>query len=190
MTLRVVRGLPSLRGRAIYREICRAIAGGAERFGFRLVHFSVQSNHLHLIGEAEDRDALRRGMQGLSIRVAKAINHALRRRGTVFADRYHARAMRKPREVRSGLAYVLQNARKHGAAASRRWIDPFSSALLFDGWNTGRVETNPGVVRFLLGPDGFAITARAESWLLTTGWRRYGPVFTDEVPVAWAAASR
>ena len=86
----------------MFRAVRRALTGARARFGFRLVHFSVQRDHLHLLAEASDRRALSRGMQGLSIRVAKAVNRRLGRRGAVFADRYHARALKTPREARFG----------------------------------------------------------------------------------------
>ena len=92
-TLRIVCGVPSLREGRLFDEVRFALAAGRERFGFRLVHFSVQSNHLHLIAEAQDSRALALGMQGLSVRVARAVNRALARRGRLFADRYHCRAL-------------------------------------------------------------------------------------------------
>jgi putative transposase len=58
-----------------------------ERDGCRVVHFTVQSNHLHVIAEARDAMALARGVQALSIRIARAVNRVLGRRGPVFADR-------------------------------------------------------------------------------------------------------
>ena len=82
-------GLPSLRGGRLFSEVRFALAAGRGRFGLRLVHFSVQSNHLHLIVEAADARALARGMQGLLVRVARAVNRTLVRRGRLFADRYH-----------------------------------------------------------------------------------------------------
>jgi REP element-mobilizing transposase RayT len=182
VTLRCVTGLPSLRRRQLRKVIFRAFGCGSERFGFRLVHFSVQSNHLHLVCEAQDARALSRGMQGLSIRVAKRLNRALGRNGRVFSDRYHAHVLKTPREVRNVLAYVLNNARKHGVVASRRWLDSYSSALLLDGWNTGIIEYEPDAVRVLLRDDGSVITAEPHSWLLRTGWRRHGSLFTDERP--------
>jgi len=67
----------------------------------------VQVNHVHVLVEADGSTALARGVQGLSIRLAKAINRVLGRRGRVWADRFHARALRTPREVRNGLVYVI-----------------------------------------------------------------------------------
>src|SRR5881396_2560442 len=115
--------------------------------------------------------ALGRGMQGLGIRLAKAINRRLGRRGCVWAERYHGRALRTPREVRNGLVYVLLNGRKHGAI--RRGIDPCSSGAWFGGWREGvEPSREPAPV------------ARPRTWLLSVGWRRSGPIGVDEAPAA------
>ncbi|TMA50520.1 MAG: hypothetical protein E6J81_00355, partial [Deltaproteobacteria bacterium] len=100
--------------------------------GAEALHFSVQTNHLHLIVEADARTALSRGLQGLVIRLAKGINRTLGRRGRVWGDRYHARALRTPREVRNALVYVLQNWRRHRVGTGA--LDTCSSAVWFDGW--------------------------------------------------------
>jgi REP element-mobilizing transposase RayT len=113
VTYRLVRGLPSARRPAIFRAMRRAFAAGRDRFGGRLCHFSVQGNHLHFVVEAADREALRRAMQGLAIRLARAINRVLGRTGKVFADRYHMRILRTPAEVRHALRYVVENRWKH-----------------------------------------------------------------------------
>src|SRR6185295_10230798 len=116
VTLRVRRGVPSLREPSLFAKVRQALADGRERFGFSLAHFSVQRDHLHLIAEAEDRRALWRGLQGLSIRVARAVNRHLGCSGRLFADRYHARALKTPRTVQLALRYVLLNIRKHARA--------------------------------------------------------------------------
>ncbi|MEO8181760.1 MAG: transposase [Deltaproteobacteria bacterium] len=116
VTLRVQRGVASLRGHSLFAVVRRALAAGKAQFGFSLVHFSVQRDHLHLIAEAKDRRALSRGIQGISIRVARAVNRRLERTGRLFADRYHARTLKTPRSVRLALRYVLLNIRKHARA--------------------------------------------------------------------------
>jgi REP element-mobilizing transposase RayT len=179
VTMRVVAGLPSLRHRRVRKPIFRAIAAGAERLGMRLVHFSVQSNHLHLLVEAGDQSALGRGMKGLAVRIARAVNKKLGRKGALFADRYHAHALKSPREVRNALAYVLNNARKHGRKAPARWIDHCSSGLLFDGWCTGKFVSDEGPGDLFV--DDRPITAAPRTWLLTIGWRRHGPLRPDEL---------
>jgi REP element-mobilizing transposase RayT len=154
-----------------------AFAGGRRRFGFRLVHFSVQGNHLHLIVEALDKRALSRGMQGLAIRLARRINGALGRSGGMFADRYHARALGTPREVRDVLSYVLLNRQRHGEGRRVAFvgsnIDPCSSGAAFDGWVRG---FHPE------GPSTGGLTVSPRSWLLAEGWRRRGLIDPGEVP--------
>ena len=138
MTLRLVEGFPKLRRARALRWIRRCLQL-AHKKGFAVVQFSVQGNHLHLIVEAEDRKALSRGMQGLTIRLAKRLNLLFETGGgAVFSERYHAQPLRNPTQVRWALAYVLSNRRKHlaqsGRGMPRGYVDPFSSAPHFDGW--------------------------------------------------------
>src|SRR6266700_2512517 len=131
VTLRVRREVPNLREEKRWRAIKHAFRLGSDRFGMRMVEFSVQSNHLHFVVEAKDRKALSRGMQGLAIRVARAVNRAVGRSGKVFADRYHAVILKTPTQVRNAVHYVRCNWHHHRAKAGRpedpRWVDPFSS---------------------------------------------------------------
>jgi REP element-mobilizing transposase RayT len=164
-------GLPSLRAAKAFAAVETSIAR-AHKPGFRVVHFSVLRTHVHLIVEARDKDALAAGMKGLKVRITKALNRVwssggVRRRGSVFAERYHVRALTTPRETRNGIAYVLNNHRRHAAQAGarlpKRWVDPCSSARQFDGWRQA--------VR--LRPDD-AVVAPPQTWLLAKGWRRAG----------------
>ena len=173
VTTRLVRGLPSLRSQGVYAVLRAAFAKGCEHNGFRLVHYSVQGNHLHMIVEANDRSCLSRGMQGLLVRIARALNRLWRRVGKVFADRYHDHILRTPREVRHALAYVLNNARRHGVRLAQE-IDWFTSGCWFDGWREKLTSKLPSG---LTKP-----VARARNWLLNIGWRRHGLIDHHEVP--------
>ncbi len=106
------------------------------------------------------------------MRVARAVNRAWERKGKVFADRFHARILRTPREVRTTLVYVLQNARRHRIRVSGP--DPFSSGVWFDGWrdSTPRREP-PGFVPPFVPP---------RTWLLNVGWRRHGRISVRVLP--------
>ena len=159
VTLRVAPGLPSFRGNALFVAMRTALTR-ASTATFRVLQFSVQADHLHLVVEADGSTVLSRGIQGLAIRAAKAVNRTLRRRGKVWADRFHAHPLRTPREVRNALVYVLNNFRKHVPGA--RGIDARSSSAWFSGW-TIRRRAAPGRVAgggspHLVGPraDGFA----------------------------------
>jgi REP-associated tyrosine transposase len=108
--------------------------------------------------------------------MAKGLNRLMGRKGGVFADRYHARTLRTPTEVRRVLVYVLGNGRKHLPKVGRRlqtgWLDPYSSAAWFDGWSIPLPRLHgPGPV------------APAVTWLLKTGYfRAGGPLRPDETP--------
>ena len=127
ITLRVQKHVWNMRSQRCSRIIERSFLAGCQQFGFRLVHFSTQRNHFHLVCEAENRRALSRGIQGLAIRIAKGLNKLMARSGGVFADRYHQRLLRTPAEVKHALNYVAHNARHHGQPLEG-WGDPFTSS--------------------------------------------------------------
>ena len=138
VTLRLRSDVPSLRSLGIVREIEKTLAVGCERPGFRLVHYSLQGNHAHLIVEARNPAALGRGMMAIGSRLARAVNRAAGRSGPVLADRYHYRLLSTPCEVHHALRHVLLNARRHAtraraAMARHVRLDPASSARWFDG---------------------------------------------------------
>jgi putative transposase len=146
--------------------------GGDLAFGF---HYAVQPDHLHLVVEAQHRKALTAGARGLSVRVARLLNRARGRSGKVFADRFHARPLRTPREVRRALAYVLLQERRHAAkrrSATSTTRDPYSSAPAFDGFTRGSPRAGPWDGTF----------APPETSLLAVGWLRHGKIDPREVP--------
>ncbi len=125
----------NLRTHRCFRALQRAFARGCERFGFRLVHFSVQRNHIHAIVEAPDAKSLGRAMKGLAVRMARALNKVMGRTGAVFADRYHAHLIRSVREATNAVEYVLENWRKHLPDAPPKNIvrfDPYCSASWYE----------------------------------------------------------
>jgi REP element-mobilizing transposase RayT len=156
VTLRVRRDVWELRTHRCFRTLQRAFAGGCARFGYRLVHFSVQGNHLHLIVEAPDVVALGRAMKGLEVRMARALNKLMRRRGPVFTDRYHAHLLASPREAGRAVRYVLENRVVHAVRNGEpepAGVDPYCSAA----WR----ENTPPLV------------AEADFWMLRVGAPRF-----------------
>ena len=126
VTWRMREGVWGLRTPRRFGALARAFWAGAERFGFRLVHYSVQGNHVHLLVEAEDERALSRGMNGLGVRVARGLNRVMGRKGKVLDDRYHGHVLRTPTEVRRARAYLLQNAERHYGV---RGVDVYTSRV-------------------------------------------------------------
>lgn len=152
VTLRAREHVWNLRSRRCHAIIAAALRGILGRPGFRVVHFSIQGDHLHFIVEAEDAKALASGMKSFSGRIAIRLNQLMGRRGRVLTDRYHAHVLRTPAEVQNALEYVLGNfashARRRGEAVGDAYVDPYSSAAT-------------------CGPDGLAPPiSPPETWLL------------------------
>src|SRR5450631_1324035 len=147
----------SLRTQFLFPTLRRALAKATRARGdFRVVQFSVQGDHLHLVVEAGSQAALSRGMQGLAIRIARRVNRLVFRTGKLWVGRFFSRELRSPRVVRNALAYVLHNFRKHGAAGAAL-IDPYSSAPYFDGFRglRGRAPCElPSHASFPVSPRG------------------------------------
>jgi REP element-mobilizing transposase RayT len=186
VTLRVRREAAGLRRRKQYQAIRAVMRRTGHKADFRIIHYSIQGNHFHLICEATDKRLLARGVQGFSSLVARRINQMVGRTGTFFADRYHVHALTTPTEVRNALCYVLNNWRKHGEHVDHpRWtLDPFSSSDIFDGWIGWHGERHADGIKRpgWMDPDERSPVARATFWLLTVGWRKAGLLRVDETP--------
>jgi len=150
----------------------RRLFTAATKQTFQVVHFSAQSNHFHLIVEADDSNRLARGMQGLAVRLARRINRVLGRRGRVFRERYHMRALTSPRSVRNALVYVLQNFKRHRIQLTPP--DLCSSGPWFGGWRDALAPP----------PRAPPPVEPARTWLLAMGWRRHGLIGLAEAPRA------
>jgi REP element-mobilizing transposase RayT len=194
VTLRVVSAVSNLRRRSVYHAVREATLTTARRENFQIVHLSIQRNHVHLLVEADHKEALAVGLQGFQISAAKHINAAIskgkpgpRRRGTVFPDRYHAEVITSPTQARNALAYLMLNWRKHQedrVAPFSEWrVDWFSTAPMFPDW----AEYGPDEWCFWDRPPTYEplMVFRARTWLLAEGWKRAGmPISCFEVPSA------
>ncbi len=189
VTLRVVGSAAGLRRKDTYLALREATIVTARREDFRIIHMSIQRDHIHLIVEADDRRALTNGVRGFSISAARQVNKAItarggdRRTGRVIGDRFHARPLTSPRAVRNALSYCLNNWRHHGedrAHFAQTWkVDPFSSGAVFFGWK--ELEGSP--VLWPLPPSYHPlIVFRPRTWLLHS-WDRFHPLISvREVP--------
>ncbi|MDQ3335263.1 MAG: transposase [Myxococcota bacterium] len=188
VVMRVHSDVGSLRKRLMYRALREATITAALREQveqdegrFRIIHISIQRTHVHMLVEAQHREALSRGMQSFQISAAKHLNAAVsiqrtkRRRGTVFTDRFHQEIIKTPRQARHALAYVLNNWRKHREDQSpltRKWnVDAFSTGPLFAGWREREGEPLLWRWRKTYQP---LIVYLPSTWLLQKGWRERG----------------
>ncbi|MGZ3456776.1 MAG: transposase [Polyangiales bacterium] len=168
VTVRMRRGTWNLRSQRSFARIRKALVGVRSRGTFRVVHYSVQGNHGHLIVEGENRRALSNGMRALLIRMAKQLNREMDARGSRFEDRYHETVLGSPTQVRNALKYVLGNHAHHVRGAV---VDPYSSGPWFTSWSEG-----VAMPRWL--PCASPPTSPPESWLLKSGWKKAGPQLT------------
>ena len=190
VNLTVVGDITWLRTRDLYAAVRAAIGvTHGSRDNFRIVHHSVQGSHIHLIVEADHKKALAKGMQSFEISLGKRINAVFTRRrgkkrsGQVFADRYHVTSITSVRGTRHALSYVLNNWRHHQRSARgtdglyEGRLDPFSSAIWFEGWK----ERTTSEIHV---PPDYEPPPRIEprTWLLKEGWKRAEPISCWEVP--------
>jgi putative transposase len=177
VVLRSHRKLSWREGRT-YRVLRRVLGCYLGKPDFRICHISIQKRHLHLIVEAANRKALSLGMQSFAIRAARALNNDGGSCGDVFEDRYHSSQIRTARYARHALAYVLNNWRRHredfaNGRMLTAYLDEYSSAFGFDGWT----------MTFARPRDYDPLpVSKPETWLLRTGWRRYGLIDPHECP--------
>ncbi|RPI58161.1 MAG: hypothetical protein EHM50_11040 [Lysobacterales bacterium] len=170
----------NLRKKHVFRVVREALAAANAKLRFRLVHYSVQGNHLHLIAEADDTYALSRAMRSLSIRIAKRINALMKTRGVRIPERYHMTVIKTPLQMHMTLRYVLNNYRRHaklwGEHPEPDWVDPCSSAPWFERW-----VRQPARARDPC-PDLDRAISPAKSFLLREAWSAYGLLDPAFVP--------
>ncbi|MBL8899321.1 MAG: transposase [Planctomycetes bacterium] len=177
ITVRLADGLPSLRRGGAATLVLAALSASSDRHGMRIVHYSIQRDHRHMLVDADDRECVARGMNALLSPLARALNKLWGRRGKVFPERYHDEVISTPTQARNALRYVLQNGKKHGVVPPSAF-DLCSSAPVFDGW-----KERPSIASIPTAPV-VAAGAPASTWLLATGWRRHGLLDIHELPIA------
>ena len=138
VTVHQLDGLPSLRTQQVMGVFQKALAIAKDRFGCRVLQFTLLGNHVHFMVEAPDEKALGRAMKGLLVHLAKTLNKVWGRKGHVFERRFHSVVVSTMRQVHRALRYVLLNARKHGIRIPFGEPDPFSSGPWFKDWRGRR----------------------------------------------------
>lgn len=150
-------------------EAFKKAAERAQKFGLRILHFSILSNHIHMIAEANSNETLATGMRSFGSSFGKNLRKLSGGTGPVFDGRFHMRPLTTPSEMKNALAYVLQNFAKHEDLIHH--YDRYSSAPYFKNWKElfghkrGPLledeESSPSLPKFLSSP---------KSWLASVGW--------------------
>lgn len=180
VSLRVHRDIGQLRRPKAYRALRGAVATCLGRVGFRIVHVSIQSTHIHLLLEADHKRELANGVRAFMISATRRLNALRGRKGTVFTQRYHAVPITSKLQARHALAYVLNNWRRHhedlAPSLEKASVDPYSTGVLFDGWDVP-------FEKFTI-PEGYEpmLVQPPKSWLLREGWRAHPRIGVHEIP--------
>ena len=173
VTIRRVALGPSFRSQAVCAAI-RGVIAAAKSKGVRVLHYSVQENHLHLMVEGASAADLSNQMRTLFSRIAFAVNAIAQRRGRLFRDRHHRHALKTPREVRNALVYILFDNRKHhvheASASSAPTVDRCSSVYWFHAWSPSDRPPEGAML-----PLDNAPTSKPATWLARWGWHRGAP---------------
>ena len=193
ITLKCGSDLPTLRDVHILRELNGIFRTVNRTSWLRIIDYSVQHDHVHMICEVRpgrtcDRqkfprtlsleETLGREMQGLQVRIANKLNTMWGRRGTVFPDRYHREDLTSPSKVRNAIRYVLQNIFRHSSKTREEGMvqpDRFSSGAWFTGWEEPHLRVSHGAL-----VD--APVCEPETWLLSVGWKLLGLISIKERP--------
>ena len=126
LTIKVRENKADIKNKRILKALHYAIRR-ARLQGLRVVHYTLEYNHVHLLVEANDNKSVQKGMQALGISFSKAINKIKQVKGSVYKHRHHFRKLNSRREYKNVIQYIFRNGIKH--KRSLCLIDPFNSLV-------------------------------------------------------------
>lgn len=124
LTIKVKRNKADIKNKAVLAILKKAILN-ARLKGLKVIHYSLEFDHVHLLIEADNNKILGKGMQAFGVTLAKAINKLWRLGGGVYKHRYHFRRITGSKDLRNVMNYIFKNGVKHKTAKSI--INPFNS---------------------------------------------------------------
>ena len=139
VTLRVRDDVPKLRRAGDLRAFRDSLRQASSRAGFRVVHYAIQDDHVHLIVEAAGKTKLANGMKSVGARFARCVNRTFGRRGAVLKERFHHMVKRSPPPGR-----YADRSREREVAAAGTW--------LLDGLAADRADRSGGGAGGIAGP--------------------------------------
>lgn len=126
LTIKIEKTKAGLKNKAMLKLLHHCIKKSRMK-GLRIVHYTLEFDHVHLLVEATNKETTSKGMQSFGIAFSKGINKLKCLKGRVFKTRYHFRKLNSPREIKNVLNYILGNSIKHGQSPSI--ITPYNSLL-------------------------------------------------------------
>lgn len=171
VTMKLREGLPNIQCPEMHEKFKSGLRK-AKALGLRVIHYTVERNHIHMMIECSNNSSLSRGMKSLGASFGRAIRAFAGGKGPVFKERFHMRVVKTPMEVRNVIAYVLTNTSKHHKMAPGP--TPYSSGMYFSEWKKllGR-RAGPVLREFVpITTDLPEFLCEPKSWLAREGWRK------------------
>ena len=125
LTIKLIRA--DIQNKSILKGLRHAIMR-ARLQGLKIIHYSLERDHVHIYAESSDNKILAKAMKALGVSFVKRINRYFNAKGSCYKTRYHLRILRSATEVKNVINYILKNGIKHHRAKSI--IDPYNSAVL------------------------------------------------------------
>ena len=124
LTIKIAKNKAGVKNKQILKVLKRAILKGRSA-GIRIIHFTLEYDHIHLLVEADCKIKLGRGMMRFGVTLAKGINHYRRDQGQVYKHRYHQRFITSRRDLKNVMNYIFHNGLKHRTAT--KLLNPYHS---------------------------------------------------------------
>ncbi|MGZ3789032.1 MAG: transposase [Bacteriovorax sp.] len=124
LTVKIKKNRADMKNKSVLGLLKRAIKN-ARRQGLKVIHYSLEYDHVHLLIEADNNYILGKGMQAFGVTLSKAINRMRKLKGGVYKHRYHFRHISSARELKNVMNYIFTNGLKHKTA--KNIMNPFNS---------------------------------------------------------------
>lgn len=134
LTIKIERVKAGLKNKDVVKQLHESIKK-ARKMGLRVIHYTLEFDHLHLLVETDNNDQLSKGMQSFGISFSKGINKIKQEAGKVYKTRYHFRKLKTPKEIKNVIHYILGNSIKHSKKGSI--LSPYNSAVIAGSYFSG-----------------------------------------------------
>ena len=112
ITIKVRQEKSDLQNKMILKALHRAIMKARYK-SLKVIHYTLEFNHIHLLVEAYNQEQLSNCMQSFGVTLAKMINKVKFKKGRVYKHRYHLRRLSSVMELKNVLKYIFNNGIKH-----------------------------------------------------------------------------
>lgn len=132
LTIKIKKDKSSLRNKQVLKILHSSIKK-ARRLGLRILHYTLEYDHVHFLVEADNNEILGKGMQSFGISFSKGINKMKALKGQVFKNRYHFRKLKTSAEIKNVINYIMGNSIKHKNAFSI--VSPYNSLVVMEDFS-------------------------------------------------------